>query len=147
MSAADDLQRWVAEQACRDVVVATAQAVDRQDYDALVALFTEDTQVVRPGGEPLLGRAALHAAYASRDPARLTRHLICNHQVQLQADGTAHSRCSVLLWTGRHTDTATPRGRPADAAQQVGYIEDSLRFTPEGWRIARRQAGFDLYRD
>lgn len=147
MNLTDPVQRWMAEQACRDVVLAAARAVDGQDYDALVLLFTEDTQVVRPGGEPLLGRAALHAAYASRDPARLTRHLVCNHEVRVEVDGTARSRCSVLLWTGRHTDALTPRGRPADAPQQVGYIEDSLRLTPEGWRIARRQAGFDLYRD
>ena len=82
----------------------------------------------------------------ARDPDRLTRHLITNQEVELGADGEARSVCSVLLWSGRRTDTPSPRGRPADALQQVGTLDDRLRLTPEGWRIARRHASFELYR-
>ena len=38
----DFLQLLQAEKACRDVVLSAAQAVDQQQYEALVALFTED---------------------------------------------------------------------------------------------------------
>ena len=34
------------------------------------------------------------------------------------------------------------KGRPADAAQQLGEFVDELRLTPEGWRLAKRQARF-----
>jgi hypothetical protein len=34
------------------------------------------------------------------------------------------------------------KGRPADAAQQLGEFVDELRLTPEGWRLAQRQARF-----
>lgn len=141
------LDHLVVQQACRDVVVAAARAVDEQDYGALAALFTEDAVLTRPDGTRLAGRSAIHAAYAARDPQRLTRHLLSNHEVLMGEGGEAHSRCSVLLWTGRHSDAPNPRGRPADAPQQLGYMRDWLRQTPQGWRIARREAGFDLVRD
>lgn len=135
----------VAERACRALVIAAAEAVDRQDPAAFVALFMPDGVLVRPDGKRLQGRAAIHAAYAARDADRLTRHLICNHVVQLGADGRATSRCTILLWSGRRSDPETPKGRPADAAQQVGEIDDELVSTPEGWRIARRAARFILH--
>ena len=31
---------------------------------------------------------------------------------------TARAACSVLLWSGRHSDASTPRGRPADAQRR-----------------------------
>ena len=62
------------------------------------------------------------------------------------AVGTAQAACTVLLWSGRHSDALTPRGRPADAQQQVGEIRDLLAKTPEGWRIRRREAWFTLFR-
>jgi ketosteroid isomerase-like protein len=140
------LQRLIAERACRDTVLAAADAVDHQDYAALVALFSADGTLVRPDGTVLQGRDAIHAAYAARGAERLTRHLVCNHVVQIDAAGTAcESRCTILLWSGRRTDPETPKGRPADAMQQVGEISDRMVLTPEGWRIQRRVARFTFH--
>lgn len=140
------LECLLAEKACRDVVLAAADAVDAQDHDALVRLFTPDATLVRPGGQPLQGREAIRAAYAARDPDRLTQHLICNHSVQVEPGGAALSRCRVLLWSGKRSDPLTPKGRPADAAEQVGEIVDRLTLTSQGWLIQRRDASFTLFR-
>ena len=142
----EGLPRLLAESACHALVLAAADAVDRQDPAAFVALFTPDGVLVRPDGSLLQGRDTIHAAYAARPAERMTRHLICNQAVQLGPDGTtATSRCTVLLWSGRRSDPETPKGRPADGLQQVGEIDDELVLTGEGWRIARRDARFVFY--
>lgn len=147
MSTAENLtERLSVEWQCRDVVLQSIEAVDARDYAAFAALFTEDATLIRPGGHALVGREAIQAAYAARDPDRLTQHLACNHRVRLQPDGTVHSRCRILLWAGKASDPSTAQGRPADSAQQIGEMIDTLIQTKEGWRIARREACFHLYR-
>ncbi|WP_082585875.1 nuclear transport factor 2 family protein [Hydrogenophaga sp. Root209] len=141
-----ELDTLLAQQACRDLVLAAAEAVDGRDFLALAAMFEPDGVLVRPDGVELSGRDAIVAAYAARDPYRLTRHLVSNQRVSVDlAAGTARATCSVLLWSGRHSDAATPRGRPADPVQQVGEIRDLLAKTPQGWRISRREAWFTLF--
>ncbi len=139
------LERLLAEQACQRIVLMTAYAVDEQDYAGLARLFTPDGILVRPDGSRLEGRAAITAVYAARDPDRLTRHLISNHLVDVHDAGRASSRCAVQLWTGRHQDAVTPKGRPADPLQLVGEFIDELVLTAEGWRIRQRQGLFTLH--
>lgn len=141
------LQRLLDEAACREVVLAAARAVDDGDIDALAALFAVDAVLLRPGGAPLEGREAIRASYAGRDPERLTRHLVSNQSVTLQGPDRARAWCAVLLWSGRRSDAAGARGRPADATQLVGEMADELVRTAEGWRIARREASFRFHRD
>lgn len=134
-----------AEKACRDIVLAAARAVDQQDYRALAALFADDGELVRPGGTPLVGPEAIFASYAAKDPERLTQHIVCNHQVTVDGGTTARSSCVVILWTSRRSEELTPKGRPADAMQQVGEIDDWFVRTPGGWKIQRRAARFTMY--
>ena len=140
----NDLAALLAKQACREVVLQAADAVDAQDYDAFVALFTEDATLVRPGGPELKGRAEILHAYRSKDPHRMTHHLICNHQVTLTEPNKASSRCKVLLYASDQRRELTPKGRQADAQQMAGVIEDVLVLTAEGWLIQSRQAWFEL---
>ena len=76
----DALALLQAEKECRDLVLAAAEAVDQQDYETLVQLFTEDATLVRPGGSELRGRAEIFTSYASKDPYRVTHHLVCSHR-------------------------------------------------------------------
>ena len=142
----DDLQRLLAEAACRDLVIAAADAADSQDWPRLAACFAADATLVRPGGVELRGREAILASYAGKDPDRLTQHLISNQSVAMTADGSVACRSKVLLWSGRLSDALTPKGRPADALQQVGEFVDRMVATPEGWRIAHRVASFQFFR-
>jgi uncharacterized protein (TIGR02246 family) len=139
-----DVSALLAKQACREVVLQAADAVDAQDYDAFVALFTEDATLVRPGGAELKGRAEILQAYRSKDPHRMTHHLICNHQVTLTEPNKASSRCKVLLYASDERRELTPKGRLADAQQMAGVIQDALILTPEGWKIQSRRAWFEL---
>jgi len=142
----NETERLQAEKACRDIVLAAARAVDQQDYRALAALFAGDGELVRPGGTPLVGPEAIFASYASKDPERLTQHIVCNHHVTVDSDTTARSSCVVILWTSRRGEELTPKGRLADAMQQVGEIDDWFVRTPDGWKIQRRAARFTMYR-
>jgi uncharacterized protein (TIGR02246 family) len=139
-----DVSALLAKQACREVVLQAADAVDAQDYDAFVALFTEDATLVRPGGPELKGRAEILQAYRSKDPHRMTHHLICNHQVTLTEPNKASSRCKVLLYASDQRRELTPKGRLADAQQMAGVIQDALILTAEGWKIQSRRAWFEL---
>ncbi|UUX94517.1 nuclear transport factor 2 family protein [Aquabacterium sp. J223] len=140
----DPLQRLLAEDACRRLVLDAAAAVDGGRPEAFAALFCEDGVLQRPGGQPLVGRAAIAAAYASRAPDRMTCHIVTNSRVELLGDGEARVASSVLLWTGSRADAEGAQGRPA-TAQVLGEFDDRLRLTAEGWRFAHRSARFVLY--
>ncbi len=141
------VDRMLAEQACRDLVAKAAVFTDAQAHEEFAALFTEDGVLVRPGAEPLHGRTAIIESYRSRPPGRITRHLISNTVVALESDTAAHGTSCVLLWSGLGSDDAGPFGRPAQARQVVGEFEDRFVRTPDGWRIARREARFILFRE
>lgn len=135
-----------AEAACRELVLQGVDAVDHGDYAAFAAIFLPDGVLVRPDGSELRGRDAIVQAYASRNPDRLTQHLICNDRVEVdEAAGTAQSHCKVLLWSSLHSTECTPRGRLADGTTQVGEMVDVMRKSPEGWRIQTRHARFLLH--
>lgn len=139
------VDRMLAEQACRDLVVQAAAFTDAQSHEDFAALFTEDGVLIRPGPEHIQGQAAIIESYRSRPAGRMTRHLISNILVKLESDTAAHSTSCVLLWSGLASDAAGPFGRPAQARQVVGEFDDILSLTPQGWRIRRREARFLLF--
>ena len=130
------------EREVRAVVLASARLVDAQDWRGFADLFDSEGELTRPDGSLMKGREAVFQAYAARDPERLTQHVLTNHEVEIVSEQQARSRCLVLLWSGKRSDALSPKGRPADAAQQLGEFVDSLVRTPQGWRIARREASF-----
>lgn len=146
MTALPAIEHLAAESEVRAVVLASARLVDAQDWRGFADLFADDAQLIRPDGSLMQGREAVFNAYAARDPERLTQHVITNHEVEVLSAQQAHSRCLVLLWSGKRSDAPSAKGRPADAAQQLGEFVDQLTRTPEGWRIARREARFMWHR-
>jgi hypothetical protein len=141
------LGRLVCEQACRDLVLRAAVLADAQQHADFAELFAEDGVLVRPGAQPLQGRAAIVASYRGKPPGRITRHLISNTLVALESGTAARATSCVLLWSGLASDAAGPFGRPARDRQVVGEFDDRLVLTPQGWRIARRSASFVLFRE
>lgn len=138
---------FLAQQSCRDLVLRAAACTDAQAHEDFAALFTPDGVLVRPGAEPLAGREAIVASYRTRPATRITRHLVTNTIVDLEGPDRARVRSQVLVWTGS-TETKLERyGRKADAVEALGAFEDVMVRTEEGWRIARRQASFTLYRE
>lgn len=141
----DDLQRLLIENACRGLVQQAATFADAHEPDRFAACFTDDAVLVRPNAQPLQGREAIRQAYAQRPAARLTRHLVIGTQVKLESPQAAQARSSVLLWTGSQADAPGPQGRPAQPPQVLGEFDDHCVLTPDGWRIARRDARFILH--
>ena len=143
--AAAALQLLQARLACHDLILASARAVDESQPAALAACFLPDGTLVRPDGRVLAGREAIAAAYAGRDPERLTRHVLCDQRIDI-GDDTASAVTTVVLWSSRRSAPDGPQGRPADPQQLLGEFRDVLEHTPEGWRIRRREARFLMHR-
>jgi ketosteroid isomerase-like protein len=136
-----------AEQACRDLVLCAAAYADAGDARTLAALFTAEAELVRPGGQPILGREAIATAYRERPAERITVHLVCGTLFDACGPDAASATSRVLLWSGDRGSDAGPHGRPAAPRQVVGSFRDRFVRTAEGWRIARRHASFELFRE
>jgi uncharacterized protein (TIGR02246 family) len=141
----DALQRLLIQDACRDLVLRSVECADAHDAAGLAALFAPDGVLRRPSGEPLIGRAAIEAAYAQRPRERLTRHLVTNTRVEVESPTAATARSRVLLWAGSTEDADGPQGRPLRGAQLVGEFVDRFALSAEGWRFASRDASFVLH--
>ncbi len=140
------IEEVLAREACRNLVLDAAAAVDAREPDTLAALFTEDAVLTRPSGEPLRGRAAIRDVYAQRPPTRITRHVVSNLRVTLAADGhSARVQSLVLLWSGDEADAAGAQGRPAKGPQVLGEFDDRMVHSAGRWSIAQRHASFLLH--
>lgn len=136
-----------AELACRELVLRAAACIDAGDAAGLARLFTDDADLVRPGGVSLRGREAIEHAYRDRASDRLTAHLIFGTLFDELGPAAARARSRVLLWTANAQTEPGPHGRLADPKQRVGSFHDTFVLTAQGWRIAERHARFDLFRD
>jgi len=132
------LDRLLAEQEISRLIIRFALLNDAADWDAVAATFTADGRFIRPaGGDPVVGREAIHASFASRPP-RKSYHLITNIVVDVASENEATARCSMLLYTA-------PAGAAAAASPAlIGGFRDKLVHTPEGWRFAERAGFLDL---
>lgn len=137
-------------QRCRDLIIAAAHCQDGRNLSAFAACFAADGVLIRLGGEPIVGPAAIEAAYRARDPQRITQHLLMNQRVEgLSASpaGALRARvCSkVLLWTSHESQALSAKGRPADPLQQIGEFDDELIEQQGHWKIAKREAKFLIF--
>ncbi len=132
------LDRLLAEHDIARLITRFALLNDTADWEAVAATFTGDGRFVRPaGGDPLIGRDAILASFASRPP-RKSCHLISNIVVDLTSVDEATARCSMLLYTA-------PAGESvASSPALIGGFRDRLIRTPEGWRFAERIGFLDL---
>lgn len=132
------LDRLLAEQEISRLITRFALLNDAADWDGVAATFTVDGRFIRPaGGDPVVGREAIHASFASRPP-RKSCHLITNIVVDVASENEATARCSMLLYTA-------PAGEAAAASPAlIGGFRDRLVRTPEGWRFAERAGFLDL---
>ena len=148
MSSIESNAQLAATQAfCKDLVARAAYFTDQQDHDAFVELFTEDAQLARPGGTWLNGRDEILVSYRAKPADRITRHLVSNTVfLDTQAD-SAQAISYVLLWSTSADSASEAFGRKANARQVLGEFHDSFVKTERGWRIAKREAVFIMYKD
>jgi hypothetical protein len=134
------------QRACERLVYDFAFYSDRQNYQALAGLFTEDGRMTRPSGDLLVGRAAILQSYQSRPSGRTTRHNCTNVRIDVESPDRARGVTYALVYSANAN--AAPEahfGIKADARQLIGEFEDEFVRTREGWRFAVRRACFVMH--
>ena len=116
-----------------EIVELTAKycwALDTCSYDALDDVFTADATADL--FEDLVGRDAIKARIKrALEPLDGTQHMVSNHVVTITND-TATCRCYLQ---SQHVRKQESGGSNFIVA---GRYEDTLRRTPDGWRITHR---------
>ena len=123
----------VARQEIAEVLSRYCECIDECDFDGLERVFTEDCVTdYGPGrGGQVVGRRALIDRIAAVvKELRRTQHLLGQHRLELEADGSWRSMIYATAWH-ELADGSTTTSR-------VRYLDRFVR-TPEGWRIAHRE--------
>lgn len=124
------IERAVARDEIHQLACRYADAMDRRDLDALVALFVPDVRV----GPTTTGRDALRAFFAeSLRPVRVSILFVGNHVIDLDAPDRAHGTvyCRALLQEGDRFVEQLIRYR--DLYVRVGGEWLFVRRTHELW--------------
>jgi hypothetical protein len=134
------------ERACERLVLDFAYLSDLQDYLGLAALFTNDGVMIRPTGDPLVGRAAILKSYQSRPAGRLTRHICTNILITVESADRATGLTYAIVYSANANEPPIGHfGQKADPRSLVGEFLDEFVRTSEGWRIATRRARFVMH--
>lgn len=131
MTADDEQRRRADRQDVAEVLVRYATGIDRRDWDLFRTCFTADVHAdyqdiaVWVGVEEIT--AFMDAAHAGMGR---TLHRITNIDVRLDGDrATARSYVDAVLMAADGGSGFNP----------VGFYDDELVRTADGWRIARRR--------
>jgi hypothetical protein len=124
-----DLEIMAIERACERLVLDFAGFSDRQAYESLASLFIEHGTLTRPSGDVLIGHEAIVRSYQSRPRQHVTRHICTNIRITVESNDRARGFTYAIVYS-------------ADSNPRIGEFEDDFLRTPEGWRIAARNARF-----
>lgn len=122
----EDERRGI-EADCARLIALYANLNDAGAWDEVAALYTDSGTMTRPTAPdaPLLGRAAILAAFKGRPP-RLTRHVCSNVVITVESPDAARGESAMILL------------QPG-AAPLAGSFHDRFVRTAEGWRFAERR--------
>jgi hypothetical protein len=120
-------ERRAIEADCARLIALYANLNDAARWAEAAALYAEDGVMARPTAPdaPLVGRAAILAAFESRPP-RKTRHVCSNVVITVEGPDAASGESAMILLQ-------------PDAAPLAGSFHDRFVRTAEGWRFAERR--------
>ncbi len=137
----DSTQRSIIEWQCQQLLNRATNLLDKGEWDALVALYTENAELFRPSDphNSIQGRAAILESFRARPP-KTTCHVLANTEFNvINADQVvAFSR--VWLASG-------PAGQgvvPTEGPIAIGSFSDTLVREADHWRIASRRGSMEL---
>lgn len=145
MSALDDQTRRAIEWDCTRLIHLYMRYNDAGDYDGVAGLFTQDGVLARPTmpDKPIVGRDAILTGFRARPAGTRTRHVVSNVIVDVESETEASATSVMLLFRGQdNEDGSLPPHNPADPV--IGFFNDRLRKTADGWRFAQRIGGLDF---
>lgn len=117
-----------------EVLARYCHMLDRQEWSAFRALFTEDARLDYMGLGEVSGPDALIAFLQPVvEGLAMTLHAGSTHSIRLHGD-TATVRSAALV-----PMTAVRPGGGLGTSVTGLWYEDEFRRTPEGWRIAARR--------
>lgn len=125
------IEREESLRACHDTLVAFFTAIDRGRASSAIDCFTDDA-TMNARGQQLNGRGEIAASLAEReaDTERRTVHVLTNETSRQNPDGTVELDALLVLLVSDATG--------AYAIDRVLITTQSLRRTPDGWKIASR---------
>jgi hypothetical protein len=136
-----DTETLLIERACEKLVIDSATFNDHKNWSALAGLYATDGSVERPNGEVSVGRETIEATYAAGQANRLTRHILANLRVHVDAADAAHATTLAIIYFCDANDTPNGHmGIKANAGHLIGEFEDTFVLTDDGWRISTRIA-------
>jgi len=126
-------QRLVIERECERLILHSAKLSDHAKIEELAGLFTHDAELVRPSGvgASIVGRAAILASLRAA-PKATKAHVITNVVVEVASPTSAHVASVAIRFSGPVADDGSG-GTVAGTKIAVGYFEDDLVLTSEGW--------------
>ena len=129
------IERLEAQQACADVIVRYALAVNQWDLDAFVALFAEDGSWKRPGTPEMRGRKAIRNFMDSLPTDRVLRHVNGGVLIEVIDDHTASAWSQTTVY-----EFPRPSALPAPLSRPDMVVEYRDRLVNVGgrWLIAHR---------
>ncbi|MGA2262874.1 MAG: nuclear transport factor 2 family protein [Acidobacteriota bacterium] len=110
---------------------------DHQDYDHMMALFTEDAYYSSPTRGDHKGRADIRKAMADRPATRLTRHIVSNLVLNV-LDATNAEGSSYV--TGYLSDQGWPFKKevPQEGPPAVGDYRFKFKKVGGAWKISEK---------
>jgi hypothetical protein len=125
------------QQACTQLSISYARAIDFRDYDAFIELFTEDAHL--DAGRPLHGRAAIRESLRHRPDELRSRHVISNVFIDVLGPEDARGICYLTLYRHHGEESLRPAPVPIRGPAAVGHSEDRFVRTSAGWLFRSRR--------
>ncbi len=140
-----EAERTAIEWRCQQLVNRFALLNDANDFEALVALFTEDGVFARPTipDQPMVGRQVILEQFRKR-PARTIRHLMANVVITAESAERASGVCYMILYSGPPAAEGQQGPPKADGPALIGAFHDSFVKQDGEWLFARRQGSLGL---
>ena len=137
-------ERQAIEWECARLIHHYANLTDAHDWEAIVALYTDDGLMTRPTApdSPITGKKSLMEAFTARPP-RVSQHVCANVVVSVESGTQASAYSVILLYTG---SAAEDGGLPVknEGGPLIGYYKDRFRLTEEGWRFTERRGALSF---
>ena len=132
-----DTERQAIRSECEALSIAYARAIDFNDQDALLDLFTEDGEL--DAGGRLVGRTAIAQAIAKRPRELRSRHVLTNLFVDVVSREEARGISYLTLYRHLGPESLGSSPVPLTGPFAVGHYEDRYRRTGQGWKFQRRR--------